>query len=439
MKQLQWVINSSIFIILLVACTKTESITTSQTPVNQTVYTNPVVTGPLIYPINTLDSFSSINKTTSWYNTTRAMTSLFDVFASKYWGFELLSTGALIPYNTGTTSTWSATKNYYWNDLGTYLYTDFTGDGRKDLWAYYWKNPWPTNATGLHLFSEYESSPNLYDLQVGLTQVRKCVVSDMDNDKKPDIMLFSSGYDGMPFPGDSLGIFYPKDLKYQYLAQDIGYYHGGATGDINNDGLIDIVAYSGGSAVIPIHPTSYLNKGNRNFELNKQIFKNFSQATDNYYTVELFDINNDGNLDLFLGSSKTLRVIPSSNGIFDKNKAINFQVDSTLELMDIAFLDFDFDGRIDVLTMSNKAGYNGYGLRLYLNKENGFIESTKNYFDVTDELGNGAWIKWIRLFDYDGDGDLDVVADGLFGELNGNKGRKIYWRNDSGKFKQVRL
>lgn len=245
MKQLQWVINSSIFIILLVACTKTESITTSQTPVNPTVNTNPVVTGPLIYPINTLDSFTSINKTTSWYNTTRAMTSLFDVFASKYWGFELLSTGALIPYNTGTTSTWSATKNYYWNDLGTYLYTDFTGDGRKDLWAYYWKNPWPTNATGLHLFSEYESSSNVYDLQVGLTQVRKCVVSDMDNDKKPDIMLFSSGYDGMPFPGDSLGIFYPKDLKYQYLAQDIGYYHGGATGDINNDGLIDIVAYWG--------------------------------------------------------------------------------------------------------------------------------------------------------------------------------------------------
>jgi len=142
---------------------------------------------------------------------------------------------------------------------------------------------------------------------------------------------------------------------------------------------------------------------------------------------------------LFLGSSKTLRVIPSSNGIFDRSKAINFAVDSNLELMDNAFLDFDFDGKIDVLTMSNKASYNGYGLRLYLNKDNGFIESTKNYFDITDETGNGAWIKWIRLFDYDGDGDLDVVADGLFGDLNGNKGRKIYWKNESGKFKQVRL
>ena len=438
MKKVLWALGL-FFFFFLTSCKKTETTVTTPTQVIPPSNIKPVVTGPIVYPINTLDSFSAINKTTSWYNTTRAMTSLFDVFASKYWGFELITSGALIPYNTGTTSTWSSTKNYYWNDLGTYLYTDLTGDGKKELWAYYWKNPWPTNATGLHLFSEYETNPNAYDLEVGLTQVRKCVVSDMDNDKKPDIMLFSSGYDGMPFPGDSLAIFYPKDIKYQFLGQDIGYYHGGATGDINNDGLIDIVAYSGGSAVIPIHPTSYLNKGNRNFELNKQVFKNFSQGTDNYYTVELFDINKDGNLDLFLGSSKTLRVIPSSNGIFDRTKAINFAVDSNLELMDIAFLDFDFDGKVDVLTMSNKAGYNGYGLRLYLNKENGFIESTKSYFDVTDETGNGAWIKWIRLFDYDADGDLDVVADGLFGDLNGNKGRRIYWKNESGKFKQVKL
>ena len=76
--------------------------------------------------------------------------------------------------------------------------------------------------------------------------------------------------------------------------------------------------------------------------MNKQIFKNFNQGGDNYYTVELFDINNDGNLDLFLGSSKTLRVIPGLNGLFDRSKAIDFPVDSNLELMDIAFLDFDF-------------------------------------------------------------------------------------------------
>ncbi|WP_306551369.1 VCBS repeat-containing protein [Daejeonella sp.] len=395
-----------------------------------------IVKVPVVYPLNTLDSFSVINKTTSWYTTTRAMTQLFDVFLSRYWGFEFLANGTLLPYNTYTTNTWNASKSYFWNDLGTYLYTDFTGDGKKDLWAYYWKGPWPTNALGLHLYSEYEKNPNIYDLQIGLTQVRKCVVSDMDNDNSPDIMLFSSGYDGMPFPGDSLAIFYPKNVKYQFLSKDIGYFHGGATGDINNDGLIDIIAYSGGSAAIPVHPTCYINKGGQTFELNNKVFKNFTQM-DNYYTVELFDINNDGKLDLFLGSSKTLRVIPNINGDFDRSKAIDFPIDTNLEIMDIAFLDFDFDSKIDVLTMSNK-NYNGYGLRLFLNKGTSFLESTKNYFDVTDGEGKNAWIKWIRLFDYDLDGDIDVVGDGLFGELNGSKGKRIYWRNNAGKFNQTK-
>lgn len=435
---IKFILKSFILILLIsiISCSK-EPVSNSdvvQQPVDQTPI-KPVV----VYPINTLDSFSAINKTTSWYNTTISMTQIFDVFASRYWGFELMQDGAFMPYNTGTTASFNPNKNYYWNDLGTYLYFDFTGDGKKDLWAYYWKNPWPTNATGLHLFSEYELQQNIYDLQVGLTQVRKCVVSDMDNDNKKDIVLFSSGYDGYPFPGDSLGIFYPKDLKYQYLSQDIGYYHGGATGDLNNDGLVDIVGYSGGSAVIPTHPTCFMNKGNRKYELNNSIFQNFQKGNDNYYTVELFDIDKDNDLDLFLGSRSTFRCIPNEKGVFDRAKAINIPLDSDLELMDIAFLDFDFDGNIDVLAMSNKSGYNGYGLSLFMNKAGKFEENTKTYFDVTEGAGKNAWIKWIRLFDYDKDGDLDVVADGLFGSLQGNNGRKIYWRNDAGKFKQVSL
>lgn len=418
-------------VFMFLACNKKD-------PQNNSIVTNRQGTSQVVYPTSTLDAFSKINKTTSWYNTTIAMTSLFEVSKSRYWGFELIVNGGLVPLNTGTNNTQNGTRNFYWNDLGTYLYTDFTEDGKKDLWAYYLKYPWPTNAAGLHLFSEYVGSPNVYDLQSGLTQVRKCVVSDMDGDGKKDVMLFSSGLDAFPNPGDSLGIFYPKDLKYQYLNSDIGYYHGGATGDVNGDGLIDIVGYSGFSQLIPVHPTCYINNGKRSFTLNKNIFKNFTNQ-DNYYTVELFDINKDGSLDLFLGSIEKLIVITNKDGVFDRKNSINLPVDSKLEIMDIAFLDFDLDGNIDVLTMSNKGGYNGYALRLFLNKGDLFIESSKSYFDKTDEVGTKSWIKWIRILDYDVDGDLDVVADGLFGNLNGTGGKKIYWRNDGGKFIQVKV
>ncbi|MFM6994457.1 MAG: FG-GAP repeat domain-containing protein [Sediminibacterium sp.] len=406
------------------------------------ITTSPVVTIPtkIIYPSITLDSVSEINKTTSWYKTNKAFDELFNVHESYYWGFEITNSNLLVPYNTTTTSSWSASKSYYWNDLGTYLYTDLTGDGKKDLWAYYWKNPWPTNATGLHLFSEYVKDKTTADVQQGLTQVRKCVLADFNNDGQDEIMLFSSGYDGPPFPGDSLGIFYFKEKKYKYLNQDIGYFHGGATGDVNNDGLVDIIAYSGGSMIIPIHPTCYMNKGGGGFLLSNNIFKGFNlDGSDNYYTVDLFDFDGDGWLDLFLGGQENLRIIPNNKGIFDRSKALQVQSEKGLELMDMAFLDVDFDGKKDILTMSNKSGYNGFGLRLFLNKGDRFVDATTNYIDISSREGKNAWIKWIHLFDFDKDGDIDIVADGLFGELNGSKGSKIYWKNNEGRFSAVGL
>jgi hypothetical protein len=394
----------------------------------------PIVNKPAIifYSNNLLDSVSLINKTTSWYHTNKSFDQIFNVQKSLYWGFQQVGTG-FVPFSVNQ-------KADYWNDLGGYVYTDLTGDGKKDLWAYYWKNPWPTNAKGLHLFTEYEATPNVIDLQTGLTQVRKISLADLDNDGKKEIVLFSSGYDANPFPGDSIGIFNITSKKYKYLSNDIGYFHGGATGDINNDGLIDIVAYSGGSAVIPIHPTAYINKGGGDMELSNSIFKNFTKS-DNFYTVELFDINNDGSLDLLLGGQNKLKIVLNKSGQFDMSSAISVPIENGIELMDISFLDFDKDGRVDLLTMSNLANYKGYALRLYLQKSNGqFTEDSKSYFNVTQGSATNGWIKWIHLFDYDKDGDLDVVGDGIFGDVlgyNPNNLKVVYWRNDQGKFIQV--
>ena len=387
----------------------------------------------IVYPVSELNNYSSINKKTSWYRTNKSFDQLFDVAASRYRGFEKDNNGDINLFVQGTWNQQKVSCCYYWHDLGQYLYTDLNNDGNKDLWAYYYKAPWPTNQRGIHLFVDNIDAGGQFEIEYGLTQVRKNVLSDFNNDGKNEITLFSSGHDRDPFPGDSLGIFDVDSKKYKYLTDDIGYFHGGATGDVNNDGFEDIIAYSGGSAVIPVHPVFYQNDGSGNFELKNDIFLNFTDA-DNYYTVELFDIDNDGLLDLFLGSRGMLLVIKNENGIFDRSSGINIQTNSSLEVLDIDFFDFDGDNIKEILVMNNTNGYSGYSLNLYKFSFQSNSQITTSYFNETKFEGNNSWIKWIHIFDYDKDGDLDVVGDGLFGDIVDNK---IYWKNESGKFKRT--
>ena len=124
---------------------------------------------------------------------------------------------------------------------------------------------------------------------------------------------------------------------------------------------------------------------------------------------------------------------PNENGIFDRNKGINIQTDQNLEVMDIDFFDFNDDGINDILVMNNKNGYNGYSLNLYRFSFETNGEITSNYFDITEHSGSNSWVKWLHIFDSDNDGDLDIIGDGLFGDL---VDKQVVWRNENGKFKR---
>jgi hypothetical protein len=87
--------------------------------------------------------------------------------------------------------------------------------------------------------------------------------------------------------------------------------------------------------------------------------------------------------------------------------------------------------------MNNKDAYQGYALRLYLNRGKSFVNATKDYFNNSEEKGLNTWIKWVRLFDLDKDGDVDIVADGLYGALFDNR-NKIHWQNNSGYFTMIK-
>jgi hypothetical protein len=205
--------------------------------------------------------------------------------------------------------------------------------------------------------------------------------------------------------------------------------HGGATGDIDHNGFIDIVAYSGHSAVIPKHPIAYLNQGS-SFELNNNIFSNFYG---NFYTVELFDIDDDNHLDLFL-SDPLYAVLGNSSGTFNFANKIDFMISQNDVPMDIDFFDFNLDGKKDILILNNLNFYQGHSIKILISSENGYIDSTNNYIDDYTAEGDNFWIKWLFLKDIDLDGDIDIMADGLFGEASNHNHDIIYWENIGGHF-----
>lgn len=360
---------------------------------------------------NHFENLSSINKTTSWYRNTQSFDRIFPLMDSlpaeswkKVFGFQI--------------------------DLGGYVYTDLNNDSKKDLFVYYHKSPWPTNEIGVNLFVEYQVNKSNFDIQKGLTQIRKLALSDLNKDGSDEIVCFSSGYDKAPFPGDSIQIFYPKDKRYKYLSEDIGYFHTGATGDINNDGLIDILAFSGHSDNIKTHGTCYINKGNEQFELKNDVFKSIRIGYDNFYTMELFDMNNDGWLDILLGGSDTFTILYNNKGIFDNR--VDLKLGNNETNLDIGFLDLNKDGKMDLILNSTSMNYSGYKLYAFIQIDNSnFSNNTNEYFNEFQDNSNGTWIKWLRFFDYDRDGDVDIVGDGLYGNL---LNKKIWWENTSNKF-----
>jgi hypothetical protein len=384
-----------------------------------------------------LDDYSEINKKTSWYITNRN----YNYFNISYTDYRFLN---MVNMKISPSASWVAGGMMWTSECGGYLYSDFNQDGTKELWQYYMRAPWPTNYNGIHLYSDHvqniiESKSPDYNSEdhysvLGLTHVRKQVLSDLDNDGIQEIIIFSHGFDKAPYPGDSLAIFYPSEKRYKYLSSDIGFFHGGATGDIDKNGFIDIVAYSGWSEVIPVHPTAYLNQDGESFIPNNTIFSNFTYRH-NFYTVELFDINGDDNLDLFLGSrGRFYAVMGTSSGAFDFNNRIYFQLALNEEPMDIDFFDFNSDGSVDILLLNNLDVYDGYNIKILIQSEEGYLDKSVEYFDVYRYKANNTWIKWLFLKDIDSDGDIDIVADGLFGLKFNNNTDIVYWENIDSKF-----
>lgn len=196
--------------------------------------------------------------------------------------------------------------------------------------------------------------------------------------------------------------------------------------DADNDGDLDVYLVSG-SNEFAANAENYqdkllINDGKGNFAFDlKAIPKNYVSKS----CVKASDIDNDGDLDLFIGG----RVLPGqyplpvSSFIYrndsEKGKVIFTDITSTAAKMlqdigmvcDASFTDFDNDGQNDLIIAGEWMPIT-------------FLKNDKGVFiNVTDKTGINKEIGWwnsIAGGDFDNDGDIDYVV--------GNLGRNSFYR-----------
>ncbi|WP_426484947.1 VCBS repeat-containing protein [Flavobacterium sp. 2] len=243
------------------------------------------------------------------------------------------------------------------------------------------------------------------------------------------------------------GIEFSNNLKendsLNYFTYNYIYLGGGvATGDINNDGLVDI--YFTGNQV---SNKLYLNKGNLKFE---DITEKAGVGGDSrWYTgVTMADVNGDGFLDIYcsvggkFGPKNNQLFINNHNGTFTE-KAKEYGIDDIGNSVQGTFFDYDKDGDLDLFvanyppTKFNSATGDYVQMMLHVkeNESGHLYRNDGNHFtNVTEQAGvkNYGLSLSATVGDLNNDSWPDIYVSNDF-----NSPDFLYINNQDGTFKEV--
>jgi hypothetical protein len=194
-------------------------------------------------------------------------------------------------------------------------------------------------------------------------------------------------------------------------------------GDVDGDGDLDLMAGNYNQA-----NRLYLNSGTAN-PFNGISGSDVSTDTHNTISVALGDVDGDGDPDLVAGNTGQANRLYLNNGTADPFSGVSGSDISTdaYTTLSVALEDVDGDGDLDLVTGNG----NNQANRLYLNNGTASPFSGVSGSDIGTDASNTMSVV---LGDVDGDGDLDLVVgnDGQANRLYLNSGTASPFNGVSG-------
>jgi hypothetical protein len=304
---------------------------------------------------------------------------------------------------------YSGTNNY------GFVYVDMNNDGREDIF-------YPYSSDG-----EFNTKPDVFINNgksytkdnsmlptdyTGNQNTRKTIVGDFNNDSLPDLFLVNHGYeDNNYYPGETNTLLLSDKKTGKYKLGNLSmlnkaFWHGGASGDLNGDGNLDIIVLGGQPAKV------LYGDGTGNFTATDWKYN----AGNGYITGEIVDVDKDGQNDIILSGDegRPAPAIYSPSTIF-WNTNNNFSKQTTIvapstngwgTVMDIAVGDIDSDGINEIIF--NRTGdingnwYGGFQLNIYKTNDNyKTLNDVSNKFitnNISVQKPTTAWMYKINLY-----------------------------------------